>query len=435
LRSGFEIQRTFGKSSYGGDSASRSRSTTLCSADFAIGELPGLDDCRLALWCALKCRERPGHQSDQLRESLEALLKHNNGHVVSGEVLLMAHAARGLRRRGVPGEPLRWREAIDDRHGTFAKFPIERDQLRTVAQCRRGVDRVGSAEKHLAGQRGRFGRRLEVERGERQPGRFEHPPTGVSSEPRIVCPPCDRRHYLDHREEGLADRQARLEDDTQQVSGLAARGLIGSVGSDPHRRIDGQQSASLGKEDLARCPRIDGCLGDFIAHLVPAREPSRCSVGLRPAIVGRRRQPVLVQLDRHVANRPAVQCRSGFDLPIAMVRDIYGGFHVSCIAVSRSSVKPPPIVRARKAVAAREAMYTPHRCCIIHRVKRIQIYIEEAIYEQLTRHARRERRSMAALIRDAVHRQYADEQGERFDDWAGGIDEEPGDVDDVVYGR
>jgi metal-responsive CopG/Arc/MetJ family transcriptional regulator len=68
-------------------------------------------------------------------------------------------------------------------------------------------------------------------------------------------------------------------------------------------------------------------------------------------------------------------------------------------------------------------------------VKRIQIYIEEAMYEQLTRHARRERRSKAALIRDAVRRQYADEQRERFDDWAGGIDEEPGDVDDVVYGR
>jgi hypothetical protein len=68
-------------------------------------------------------------------------------------------------------------------------------------------------------------------------------------------------------------------------------------------------------------------------------------------------------------------------------------------------------------------------------VKRIQIYIEDSVDEQLTRQARRERRSKAALIREAVRRQYGEQPDEPFDDWAGGIDERPGDVDDLVYGR
>lgn len=66
-------------------------------------------------------------------------------------------------------------------------------------------------------------------------------------------------------------------------------------------------------------------------------------------------------------------------------------------------------------------------------MKRIQIYIEEAVDEELTRRARRERRSKAALIRDAVEREYVDEAADAFDGWAGGVDDVPGDVDDVVY--
>lgn len=68
-------------------------------------------------------------------------------------------------------------------------------------------------------------------------------------------------------------------------------------------------------------------------------------------------------------------------------------------------------------------------------VKRIQIYIEEAIDEQLARHARRERRSKASLIREAVRRQYAEQPEEPFDEWAGGIDDKPGDIDELVYRR
>lgn len=69
-------------------------------------------------------------------------------------------------------------------------------------------------------------------------------------------------------------------------------------------------------------------------------------------------------------------------------------------------------------------------------VKRIQIYIEDAVDEALTRRARHERRSKAALIRDAVRREYGDvPKTDPFDDWAGGIDEAPGDIDDLVYRR
>jgi hypothetical protein len=73
-------------------------------------------------------------------------------------------------------------------------------------------------------------------------------------------------------------------------------------------------------------------------------------------------------------------------------------------------------------------MYTPS-------MKRLQIYIDEPLDEALTRRARREGRSKAALIRDAVRREYGSApSADPFDDWAAGIDEDPGDIDAVVYG-
>jgi predicted transcriptional regulator len=69
-------------------------------------------------------------------------------------------------------------------------------------------------------------------------------------------------------------------------------------------------------------------------------------------------------------------------------------------------------------------------------MKRIQIYIEDDVDEALTRRARRDHRSKAALIRDAVSRVYGEvPTSDPFDDWAGGIDEAPGDIDAIVYGR
>lgn len=75
-------------------------------------------------------------------------------------------------------------------------------------------------------------------------------------------------------------------------------------------------------------------------------------------------------------------------------------------------------------------MYTPH-------MKRLQIYIDEDLDDELGHRARRERTSKAALIRDAVRRSL----GERppvvdpFSDWIGGSDAVPGSIDEVVYGR
>ena len=68
-------------------------------------------------------------------------------------------------------------------------------------------------------------------------------------------------------------------------------------------------------------------------------------------------------------------------------------------------------------------------------IKRIQIYIEESMDELLTRYARRARRSKAELIREAIRRQFSEPPTDPFDAWAGGIDEDPGGVDELVYGR
>jgi predicted transcriptional regulator len=68
-------------------------------------------------------------------------------------------------------------------------------------------------------------------------------------------------------------------------------------------------------------------------------------------------------------------------------------------------------------------------------VKKIQIYIDDEVDELLAVRARKERRSKAALIRDAVRAQYGQAEADPFDDWAGGIDEAPGDIDELVYRR
>jgi hypothetical protein len=69
-------------------------------------------------------------------------------------------------------------------------------------------------------------------------------------------------------------------------------------------------------------------------------------------------------------------------------------------------------------------------------MKRTQIYLDEDLDDLLARKARREGRSKASLIREAVRRQYATSPAkDALDDWAGGIDEAPGDIDAVVYDR
>jgi Ribbon-helix-helix protein, copG family len=71
-------------------------------------------------------------------------------------------------------------------------------------------------------------------------------------------------------------------------------------------------------------------------------------------------------------------------------------------------------------------------------MKRIQIYIEDSTDELLVRRARRLGRSKASLIREAVLATFGEQatrESDPFDRWAGGIDEEPGDIDEVIYGR
>jgi hypothetical protein len=69
-------------------------------------------------------------------------------------------------------------------------------------------------------------------------------------------------------------------------------------------------------------------------------------------------------------------------------------------------------------------------------MKRLQIYIEPELDELLAQKARREGTSKAALIRDAVDQTYGSViRTDPLDEWAGGIDEEPGSIDAVVYDR
>ena len=71
-------------------------------------------------------------------------------------------------------------------------------------------------------------------------------------------------------------------------------------------------------------------------------------------------------------------------------------------------------------------------------MRRLQIYLDEDMDELLTVEARGERRSKAALIRDALRARYAGRDRtvtgpDPIDGWMGSVDAEPGDIDAVVY--
>ncbi|HEX8066784.1 MAG TPA: CopG family transcriptional regulator [Thermoleophilaceae bacterium] len=70
-------------------------------------------------------------------------------------------------------------------------------------------------------------------------------------------------------------------------------------------------------------------------------------------------------------------------------------------------------------------------------MKRLQIHIEEELDEALAVEAARSGTSKAALIREFVADRLmkGTPAGEPLDELVGRYDEEPGDVDDVVYGR
>ena len=69
-------------------------------------------------------------------------------------------------------------------------------------------------------------------------------------------------------------------------------------------------------------------------------------------------------------------------------------------------------------------------------MRRIQIYIEEQLDEQLGSEAARAGVSKAALIREAVALRYGNSArlADPLDGLVGALDVEPGKVDDVVYG-
>lgn len=69
-------------------------------------------------------------------------------------------------------------------------------------------------------------------------------------------------------------------------------------------------------------------------------------------------------------------------------------------------------------------------------VKRLQLYIEEDVDAALGVEAARRGTSKAALIREAVKDHFGRERAsEPLDNLVGAYDEEPGSIDDVVYGR
>jgi Ribbon-helix-helix protein, copG family len=69
-------------------------------------------------------------------------------------------------------------------------------------------------------------------------------------------------------------------------------------------------------------------------------------------------------------------------------------------------------------------------------MRRLQIYIDEELDEALAVEAARTRTSKAALIREYVaDRLGAGGKREQLDELAGISDAEPGDIDEVVYGR
>jgi len=70
-----------------------------------------------------------------------------------------------------------------------------------------------------------------------------------------------------------------------------------------------------------------------------------------------------------------------------------------------------------------------------HRMKRLQIYIDEDLDDALASRARRTHTSKAALIREAVRRSMGDQEPvlDPFREWIGGSDAMPAPVDEVVY--
>lgn len=67
-------------------------------------------------------------------------------------------------------------------------------------------------------------------------------------------------------------------------------------------------------------------------------------------------------------------------------------------------------------------------------MRRLQIYIDDDMDELLAVEARREGRSKAALIREAVRERFAEHaSGDSLDAWVGSVDAEPRDIDSVVY--
>lgn len=69
-------------------------------------------------------------------------------------------------------------------------------------------------------------------------------------------------------------------------------------------------------------------------------------------------------------------------------------------------------------------------------MKRLQIYIEEEVDQALAVQALREGTSKAALIRRCVAAQLApNTTPDPLDALVGRYDVEPGDIDEVVYGR
>ena len=67
-------------------------------------------------------------------------------------------------------------------------------------------------------------------------------------------------------------------------------------------------------------------------------------------------------------------------------------------------------------------------------MKRLQIYIDEAVDDELGVIAVRERTSKAALIRKFVAERLGVRARDPLDAFVGDIAEEPGDIDEVVYG-
>ena len=74
-------------------------------------------------------------------------------------------------------------------------------------------------------------------------------------------------------------------------------------------------------------------------------------------------------------------------------------------------------------------MYTPS-------MKRLQIYIDQQLDDELAVRARRANTSKAALIREAVRRSMGEPTPpvDPFRDWIGGSDAAPAPVDEVIYG-